>query len=227
VLDLACGPGTVARLVAQRIGDAGRVVACDISPAMLAVASGASGAPGAAPIEYLESSADALAVADASCDVVLCQQGLQFFPDGPAALAEMSRVLVPGGTVALAVWAAERPLGLFGTIGESVRDAGVAEPYPRAFEPATYTLSATDLDQLLAAAGFVEVTVELVELDCRWATRRDAVATVFGTPFGPLVAALPALEQQRVAAVLAERLGAVGDGEVRVRTAANLVRATR
>ncbi|HEX4009346.1 MAG TPA: class I SAM-dependent methyltransferase [Solirubrobacteraceae bacterium] len=227
VLDLACGPGTVARLVAERIGTAGRVVACDISPAMLAVASAVPGVPGAAPIEYVESSADALPVADAACDVVVCQQGLQFFPDRPAALNEMRRALRDGGTVALAVWAVERPLGLFGPIGETVRDCGVPEPYPRAFEPDSYALGAPALRDLLAGGGWRDVTVELVELECVWATRDAVLGTVFGTPFGPLIAGLTPVEHERFTGMLAERLGAAGDGEVRVRTAAHIASATR
>jgi ubiquinone/menaquinone biosynthesis C-methylase UbiE len=227
VLDLACGPGTVARLVAERIGDAGRVVACDLSPGMLAVASAVPGARGAAPIEYVESSADALPLADAACDVVVCQQGLQFFPDRRAARNEMRRVLRDGGTVALAVWAVERPLGLFGPIGETVRDCGVPEPYPRAFEPASYALGAAALHDLLTRGGWRDVTVELVELECVWATRDEVLGTVFGTPFGPLVAGLGVAERERFNGMLAERLGAAGDGEVRVRTAANIARATR
>jgi ubiquinone/menaquinone biosynthesis C-methylase UbiE len=40
VLDVACGPGTVARVLAARVGSSGRVVACDLSDAMLAIALG-------------------------------------------------------------------------------------------------------------------------------------------------------------------------------------------
>lgn len=227
VLDVACGPGTVAQLVARRIGGAGRVVACDISPAMLAVASAVPGAPGAAPIEYVECSADALPLPDAGCDLVVCQQGLQFFPDRPAALNEMRRALRHGGTVALAVWAAEHPLGLFGPIGETVRDCGVPEPYPRAFDPVSYSLGATALHDLLAGGGWRDASVEAVELECVWATREEVLGAVFGTPFGPLVAGLAPAERERFAGMLADRLGAAGDGEVRVRTVANVARATK
>jgi len=43
-------------------------------------------------------------LADAAFDVVLCQQGVQFFPDRVAALRDMHRVLAPGGQLALSVW---------------------------------------------------------------------------------------------------------------------------
>ena len=105
VLDVACGPGTVTRKAALRVGPSGRVTGCDFSPAMLELARSKTVDAGA-PIEYLECSADALDVPDDSYDVATCQQGLQFFPDRPAALAEMRRVLRPGGTLGVAVWCA-------------------------------------------------------------------------------------------------------------------------
>jgi ubiquinone/menaquinone biosynthesis C-methylase UbiE len=49
-------------------------------------------------------SATAMPFPDASFDVVLCQQGLQYFPDRQAAMNEIARVLVPGGQVSLNVW---------------------------------------------------------------------------------------------------------------------------
>ncbi len=103
VLDLACGTGIVARTVAPLVGASGRVVAQDISPAMLSVASSLPQPPGA-PIEWQEGSADAEIFPEASFDLMTCQQGLQFFPDRPAALAQMRRVLVPGGRLVFAVW---------------------------------------------------------------------------------------------------------------------------
>src|SRR6188768_1458189 len=60
--------------------------------------------PFGATIEWLERSALDLQLADAAFDVVLCQQGLQFFPDKLIALREMQRVLGPEGRLALSVW---------------------------------------------------------------------------------------------------------------------------
>src|SRR5580704_17044742 len=80
VLDVASGLGPVARLAAEAAGPGGRVVASDISAAMLAAAAAAARpqGPGRAAMEYLECSASAIAADDDSFDVVLCQQGLQF-----------------------------------------------------------------------------------------------------------------------------------------------------
>jgi ubiquinone/menaquinone biosynthesis C-methylase UbiE len=105
VIDIATGPGTVARLAAVRLGDKGRVVATDIAQPMLDIAKAKSRPPAAAPIEYLYSPAAPLAAPTGTFDAVLCQQGLQFFPDRPGALREMRRVLKPNGRAAIAVWA--------------------------------------------------------------------------------------------------------------------------
>ncbi|HSO54831.1 MAG TPA: methyltransferase domain-containing protein, partial [Actinomycetes bacterium] len=105
VLDVACGTGVVARLAAERVGPGGRVAGLDLNPGMLAVARGLPPMPGA-PITWQEANAVALPFPEATFDVVLCQQGLQFFPDRPAALREMHRVLAPGGRLALSVYSA-------------------------------------------------------------------------------------------------------------------------
>jgi len=89
-LDVACGTGVVARIAAQRVGPAGHVVGVDLNPGMIAVARSVP-APIGAPIEWLERSALDLRLEDAKFDVVLCQQGLQFFPDKALALREMRR----------------------------------------------------------------------------------------------------------------------------------------
>ena len=105
VLDVATGPGTVARLAAVRVGAKGRVVATDIAQPMLDIAKAKSQpSAAAAAIDYLYSPAAPLAVPTGTFDAVLCQQGLQFFPDRPSALREMRRVLRPSGRTAIAVW---------------------------------------------------------------------------------------------------------------------------
>jgi ubiquinone/menaquinone biosynthesis C-methylase UbiE len=100
VLDIACGTGVVARLAQQR-GHVGRLVGIDLNTAMLAIARQKS-----ASIEWIEGSALNLPFNSNSFDAVLCQLGLQFFPDRPLALKEMARVLKPGGRAALSVYSA-------------------------------------------------------------------------------------------------------------------------
>ena len=92
VLDVACGTGVVARITAQRVGPTGRIVGLDLNPGMIRVAQSLP-APVGAPIEWLVRSAVDLRLEAESFDVVLCQQGLQFFPDKALALREMRRVL--------------------------------------------------------------------------------------------------------------------------------------
>jgi ubiquinone/menaquinone biosynthesis C-methylase UbiE len=103
VLDVACGTGVVTRVAAQRVGPAGHVVGIDLNPGMIAVARSLP-APIGAAIQWLEGSALDLPLADAGLDLVLCQQGLQFFPDKALALQEMRRVLDRAGRLAVSVW---------------------------------------------------------------------------------------------------------------------------
>jgi|HubBroStandDraft_6_1064221.scaffolds.fasta_scaffold213912_2 SAM-dependent methyltransferase len=163
VLDVACGPGTVTRKAAFRVGPSGRVSGCDFSPAMLELARSKS-VDGGAPIEYLECSADALDVPDDAYDVVTCQQGLQFFPDRPAALAEMRRALRPGGAVGIAVWcdivecppfaALKSALGQI--LGTDVADAYGAGPWGFG--------DAEALARVVSESGFTDVEVRKAEL---------------------------------------------------------------
>jgi ubiquinone/menaquinone biosynthesis C-methylase UbiE len=108
VLDVACGTGVVARLAAQQVGTTGKVTGLDLNAGMLRVARSLPAAPGA-PVTWAEGSALAMPLPDASFDVVLCQQGFQFFPDQRAGLQELKRVLVPGGRVLLSIWEGETP----------------------------------------------------------------------------------------------------------------------
>ena len=108
VLDVACGTGVVARLAAQHVGTTGEVTGLDLNASMLIVARSLPAPPGA-PLTWVEGSAQAMPLPDAAFDVVLCQQGFQFFPDPRAALHEMKRVLVPGGRVLLSLWEGPTP----------------------------------------------------------------------------------------------------------------------
>jgi SAM-dependent methyltransferase len=103
VVDVACGTGIAARRALKRLRGNGTVVGVDASDEMLDVARVAS-TGSEPPIQWLVADAADLPLADESVDCVLCQQGLQFFPDPAATLREMRRVLAPGGRLALSVW---------------------------------------------------------------------------------------------------------------------------
>ncbi|MCK1637714.1 methyltransferase domain-containing protein [Bradyrhizobium sp. 157] len=85
VLDVACGTGVVARLAAHRV-TAGQVTGLDLNAGMLAVARSLPSE--VSPISWVEGSALNLPFRSESFDVVLCQLGLQFFPDQSKALNE-------------------------------------------------------------------------------------------------------------------------------------------
>jgi ubiquinone/menaquinone biosynthesis C-methylase UbiE len=104
VLDIACGPGTVICLAAEKTGPEGRVTGADISPEMLDIARSKNTNPNSAPTEFIESSSAPLNVPDSTYDVVTCQHGLQFFPDRVESLREMARAARPNSIVAVAAW---------------------------------------------------------------------------------------------------------------------------
>ena len=99
VLDVACGTGVVARLAAKTRA---KVTGLDLNAGMLAVAHGVTSE--GAPIDWVEGSALDLPFPADRFDIVLCQLGLQFFPDQERALGEMRRVLKHSGRTALSVY---------------------------------------------------------------------------------------------------------------------------
>jgi ubiquinone/menaquinone biosynthesis C-methylase UbiE len=104
VLDIACGTGLVSFEAARAVGPRGRVLGIDLSERMVDVAERRARDLGLSNCDFSHMDAEMLALPNASFDVVLCALGLMYMPDPEQALREMSRVLRPGGRVALAVW---------------------------------------------------------------------------------------------------------------------------
>jgi SAM-dependent methyltransferase len=164
VLDVACGPGTVTRLAALRVGPSGRVVGCDLSPAMLELARSKIAAGPSAPIEYLECPADSLRVSDDAFDVVTCQQGLQFFPERATALVEMRRALRAGGKLGIAVWCAIEDCPPFAALANALGRVLGAET-ATAYENGPWGFGDSDsLARLVEENGFTNVNVGRCEL---------------------------------------------------------------
>ena len=158
VLDIACGTGVVARTAARRLGSGSNVTGLDLSAPMLAVARSAAAADGAT-IEWREGSALQLPFADQAFDVAFCQQGLQFFPDRPAAMREMYRVLAPGGKLVLSVWREIELSPGFAVLARALT-THVSPKAGALFKSGPFGLGTTEeLLDLIADAGFKDISI--------------------------------------------------------------------
>ncbi|MFQ6325385.1 methyltransferase domain-containing protein [Nocardia sp. CWNU-33] len=101
-LDIGSGPGDLARALAARVGNSGRVIGVDPSPQMIAYAIGRT--RGDSNCRFELGPAQSLGLADASVDVVTCTFVMHHIPEAQrdAAIAHMFRVLRPGGRLLLA-----------------------------------------------------------------------------------------------------------------------------
>jgi arsenite methyltransferase len=151
ILDVGCGPGFYVRELLDEVGPNGSLVAVDASPDMLELAR--RRCEGFDNVEFHEGNAVALPVDDEHFDAALCVQVMEYVPDPSMALAEMFRVLRPGGRAlvwdidwATVWWHSEDPDRMRRVL--SAWDEHLVHPsLPRSLGP------------YLRAAGFVDVTV--------------------------------------------------------------------
>lgn len=99
VLDVGCGTGLLAEQMAALVGASGRVAGVDASADMLARAR--RRCADLPQVDFAEAGAEALPEGDARFDAAVCTQVLLYVPEVAAALAEMHRVLKPGGRVVI------------------------------------------------------------------------------------------------------------------------------
>jgi SAM-dependent methyltransferase len=129
VLDVACGTGVVA-ITAARLG--ARVTGLDLTPILLERARENAGIAGV-DIDWHEGDAEQLPFGDMAFDVVLSQFGHMFAPRPEVAVAEMLRVLKPGGTIAFSTWPPELFIGRLFALGGRYMPPlpqGVTPPLP-------------------------------------------------------------------------------------------------
>lgn len=197
VLDVACGTGIVSRVAARCVEPGGYVCGLDVNPAMLAIARRAGSG-----VEWRQADARRTGLPDASFDAVICQQGLQFFADRPAALREIRRVLAPGGRVVIATWssAADGDTG-YTPITAAFERHLPDDPAPAGFIAAIFALTDhAEVADLLETAGFVDVTVERHAGTVRFPSAEAWVEAFLGAAPVPSIATLaPAVRAAIVA----------------------------
>lgn len=104
VLDVCCGTGASAIPAATKVGPTGRVLGVDLADRLLARARAKAHALRLANVEFVPGDMEDLDLPDVGFDVVVCVLGLYYAQDPARALAELWRVLRPGGTLAVTVW---------------------------------------------------------------------------------------------------------------------------
>jgi len=129
VIDLACGAGRTTELLAQRCAPGSRVIGVDLSPVMIAAARADCRTP---EIDFALAAADALPFPDASFDLAFCNLGLMLFPSPEAALAEIYRVLRPGGSLRATVWGRSEHSTVMSLLTDVAKELGIQlEQAPR------------------------------------------------------------------------------------------------
>lgn len=165
VLDLACGPGNMTRLLAERVQPGGRVLGIDLARGMIALAAHEH-PPGTS---FAVMDVERLGLSDQAFDAAACGHGLQFAPDLGRALREAWRVLRPSGVLAASVPAAGTDDSVW-TLIDSVVDRHLP-PAPKAVDDSATRATVSDPDEFRSAAlaaGFTSASVETVDEEVHW-----------------------------------------------------------
>jgi ubiquinone/menaquinone biosynthesis C-methylase UbiE len=163
VVDVAGGMGEPSLEIARRAGPSGLVVCTDFAEPMVDAARAEARVRGLTTMRFARCSAIALPFAAASFDAAVSRLGVMFFPDAHAGVAEMLRVVRPGGALGFVVWGDRGhnpyftiPSEIFGRYVPSPPDPPDALTAWRFAEPGV-------LASILSAAGAIRVVERVVD----------------------------------------------------------------
>jgi SAM-dependent methyltransferase len=192
VLELASAAAGVGLAAVARVAPDGEVVLSDVVPEMTAVAERRAQSRGV-PVTTRVLDLEQIDEPDATFDVVLCRDGLQFAIEPVRAAREIRRVLRPRGRAALAVWA-ERGLNPWLSVVFDVVSEELGRAVPPSGVPTPFSLGNPDqLVDVLREGGLDSVVVEALSVPLR-APSFDAwwnLTTSLAGPLTTIVASLP------------------------------------
>jgi ubiquinone/menaquinone biosynthesis C-methylase UbiE len=181
VLDVACGTGEAASTAIQTLGSAGFVVGADLSLEMLNTASSRLDKTS---FSSVNADGQALPFSDGAFDAVVCQLGLQFFPNAATGLSEFRRVVRTGGMVAVCVNSTSERLPMWGNLADALDRFLTAEQ--RNVLAMSWSLSDPGrLKTLFNDAGFLDIRVKQIRregiidsFDDYWAPIEDGIGQI-------------------------------------------------
>jgi ubiquinone/menaquinone biosynthesis C-methylase UbiE len=210
VLDLGCGTGNLLFAAAKRWPGA-TITGLDGSSGMLAVASRRADAlprDVRERISFVKADALALPLANSTLDLVATAYVLQMVPDRAPALAEIYRILKPGGIVAIVGWTAEKtPFAPEVELEEALAEAGIVRPPCREIRSGHFPSPRAAAAEL-RRVGFRRVAARADALDHRW-TEEDFTAYRVTTRDMDLFGALDEVARNRALAALDRRVRAL------------------
>lgn len=205
VLELATGPGTLGPSLSALVGPTGSVVLSDIAPGMVHIAARRNAGRDNVTTATLDASAIDLPAG--SFDVVVCRMGLMFTPEPDRALAEIHRVLAPGGRLGALTWAGMEHNPWMTSIGMAAMIHGLITTGPPVGPGAIFSLSDPGrLEALAEGAGFEDVAVEEHQVLFR-APDFDSHFAMVTSLAGPMAVALrdaPAEQREAIRLSVAE-----------------------
>jgi enediyne biosynthesis protein CalE5 len=210
VLELACGPGGLGIAAAARVAPGGEVILSDVVAEMTAIAAARADALGVTNVGTCQLDFECIEQPDGAYDVVLCREGLMFATEPARAVAEIRRVLRPGGRVVAAVWGPRERNPWLGLVFDVV-SAHLGRPVPPPGIPGPFSLSAADeLEALLRDSGLTDVAVSRLPVPLRAASFEEwwARTSALAGPLANILAALPDADVQAIDARLRELTGA-------------------
>jgi SAM-dependent methyltransferase len=208
VLELAAGVGETGFQAASALGERGRLITTDFSPAMVDAARRRGAELGVKNVTYEVMDAERLPLDADSVDGVLCRFAYMLMTDQATALAETRRVLRPGGRLALACWGDPERNPFFGLIGLSLGQRGHIPPLEPPPAPGPFSMASPErTTALLEGAGFTDVRTEEVPVRFVVPDAAEYLSLIADTA-GPLALALQALPESERAAVRSELEGA-------------------
>ncbi|MEA2255725.1 MAG: hypothetical protein QOG35_1770 [Solirubrobacteraceae bacterium] len=200
VLDVGCGTGAGTAAAAARGARATGVV---LAEGILVVARRRHPA-----LRFVAGDAEALPFADGDFDAVVAGFVLNHLPDPDRAIAELARVLAPGGRVAVAVWEPPERNPLLGELTAAVRDAGVDVRGALPPGPDPYRFSdPAELERAFAAAGLAWGGTESLALVHRAGSVDELWDGLLGgtARISTVIAAAPADARERIRRAFARR----------------------
>ncbi|MBL3591810.1 MAG: class I SAM-dependent methyltransferase [gamma proteobacterium endosymbiont of Lamellibrachia anaximandri] len=168
VLDVAAGAGEQTVAVAKRIGEAGHVLATDISPDILGFATVSANLAGLNNVRTQVLDGENLTELEADpFDAVISRVGLIYFPDQQKALAGMKHHLKSEGKVAAMVYSTAETNPFF-SIPVSIIRRRANLPAPLPGQPGPFSLGAEGkLEKIFSDAGFRNIEVETINAPVR------------------------------------------------------------